>query len=595
MSGINLSESIIRHNTNSKSFQRGEICYRDGSVLSVTQRGEEIQAEVQGSEQQPYRVAIIPSNQHKLIAICNCAYNYEGWCKHIVATALTCIHEPDTIDKRPTLEQLLEQINHLQTQRLVQELVTEHPELIDEIDGYINAITTSPTITEKSSSTPKQIAIDSKKIKATVRQTFLDAVNSWESGDDYADETVNENILVMIHDAVENCDFDDAKSALAILTVITDACVSDWDYVANYGMDNDEIIPTLSKAWCEAVLSGELSAKERTDIQTNLETWQEEWNADFSLAITALQQGWDYPPLLKILAGNITQYGIWENQEIPDYASDLALIRLKILERQERDQEYLYLAESEKQTQQYLTMLGHLGRVEEAVTIAQSQMSTMEEAFALAQTLQKKKALQQALNIAQQGFNLPGKCRYQLGIWTSELAEELGDINAAILARKNAFQGNPTFANFQIIEELAGDNWGNIKLDLLQILRTVTMFGITEEKVNIFLHERLIEDAIFCVSELRSFDAELIYRVMDAAVSVNPDWVIENSRRRAEKIMDAGKSEYYRYAVEWLKKTRAAYLASDQQGEWKKYYQQLLDMHCRKYKLMELLRQRGMG
>jgi uncharacterized Zn finger protein len=78
-------------------------------------------------------------------------------------------------------------------------------------------------------------------------------------------------------------------------------------------------------------------------------------------------------------------------------------------------------------------------------------------------------------------------------------------------------------------------------------------------------------------------------------VSVNPDWVIENSRRRAEKIMDAGKSEYYRYAVECLKKTRAAYLASDQQGEWKKYYQQLLDTHCRKYKLMELLRQRGMG
>jgi uncharacterized Zn finger protein len=391
MSNINLSESVIRQNTNTKSFQRGEICYHDGSVLSVTQRGEEIQAEVQGSEQQPYRVAIIPSNRHKLTVICNCAYNYEGWCKHIVATALTCIHKPDTIDKRPTLEQLLEQINHLQTQRLVQELVTEHPELIEEIDGYINAITTSPTITEKSSSTPKQIVINSKQIKATVRKTFQDAVNSWESGYDYADETVNETILIMIHDAVENCDFDDAKSALTILTAITDACVSDWDYVANYGMDNDEIMLTLNKAWCEAILSCELTAKERKDIQMNLETWQDEWGSDFSLAITALQQGWDYPPLLQILAGNITQHGIWENQEIPDYASDLALIRLKILERQEREQEYLYLAESEKQTQQYLTMLGHLGRIEEAVTIAQSQMSTMEEAFALAQTLQKKR------------------------------------------------------------------------------------------------------------------------------------------------------------------------------------------------------------
>jgi uncharacterized Zn finger protein len=121
------------------------------------------------------------------------------------------------------------------------------------------------------------------------------------------------------------------------------------------------------------------------------------------------------------------------------------------------------------------------------------------------------------------------------------------------------------------------------------------MWGITEEKVNIFLHERLIEDAISCVSELRSYDAELIYRVMDAAVSVNPSWVIENSCRRAEKIMDAGKSEYYRYATEWLKKARAAYLASDRQGEWKKYYHRLLETHCRKYKLMELLRQKGMG
>jgi uncharacterized Zn finger protein len=330
MSGINLSESIIRHNTNAKSFQRGETCYRNGSVLSVTQRGEEIQAEVQGSEQQPYRVAIIPSNQHGLTAICNCPYNYDGWCKHIVATALTCIHEPNTIEKRPTLSQLLERIDHLQTQRLLEELVTEHPELIDEIDGYVNAIATSAKTTEKSP-TSNQIVINSKEIKATVRKTFRDAVNSWESGYDYADETVNEDILTMIQDAVEYCDFDDAKSTLAILTAITDACVSDWDYVADYGMDNDEIVPALNKAWCEAILGSELTAKERIDIQMNLETWQDEWNADLSLAITAVQQGWDYPPLLQILAGNITQHGIWENQEIPDYAGDLALIRLKIL------------------------------------------------------------------------------------------------------------------------------------------------------------------------------------------------------------------------------------------------------------------------
>ena len=47
----------------------------------------------------------------------------------------------------------------------------------------------------------------------------------------------------------------------------------------------------------------------------------------------------------------------------------------------------MYLAEAEGQTKQYLTMLGRLGRVEDVGKIAQTKMSTMEEAFALAQTL----------------------------------------------------------------------------------------------------------------------------------------------------------------------------------------------------------------
>ncbi|AFZ58303.1 SWIM zinc finger domain-containing protein [Anabaena cylindrica FACHB-243] len=593
MLSINISELVIRNNANAKSFQRGEACYQMDSVLSVTQRGDEIQGEVQGSEEQPYRVTIA-SHSNEVTAICTCPYNYDGWCKHIVAVALTCDRQPNIIENRPSLAQLLDKLNHIQTQYLVQELVEEHPELIDEIDGYVTAIA-SPAPTAKTTKSPRKQTVNTAQIKAKVHQTFRDAVNSWESGYDYADETVNEELQSLIADAVECCEQDDGNNALAILEAITDACVSDWNYVDDYGMDKDEILPALNAAWCEAILSTELTPEECTDMQINLETWQDEWSADFSLAIASLQQGWDYPPLLQILAGNTTQSGMWENQEIPYYADDLALIRLKLLERQERYQEYLYLASSEGQTKQYLTMLGHLGRVEEAVATAQTQMSTMEEAFALAQTLQQQKALQQALNIALQGLSLPGKCQHQLGIWAAELAENLDDINAAIIARKIAFQGNPTYDDYRIIENLAKENWVNIKSDLLQILRTVTMYGITEAKVNIFLHEGLIIDAISCVNELHSYNSELIYRVMDAAISVNPEWVIENSRRRAEKIMDAGKSEYYRDAVEWLKKARAAYLASNQQAEWKRYYHQLMEIHGRKRKLMELLRQKVMG
>ena len=77
---------------------------------------------------------------------------------------------------------------------------------------------------------------------------------------------------------------------------------------------------------------------------------------------------------------------------------------------------------------------------------------------------------------------------------------------------------------------------------------------------------------------------------MDAAISVNPDWVIENARPPAEKILNAKKSEYYDDAIVWLKKVRAAFSESGRQTEWKAYREQLLKDHGRKSKFMALFK-----
>lgn len=99
---------------------------------------------------------------------------------------------------------------------------------------------------------------------------------------------------------------------------------------------------------------------------------------------------------------------------------------------------------------------------------------------------------------------------------------------------------------------------------------------------------------IAVVTDLHSYHSDLIHRVMDAAVTHNPNWTIENACRRAESIMDAGKAESYRHAVNWLKKVRAAYLQANRQTEWSAYRTQLMTTHARKRKLMEMLRQRDM-
>ncbi|MEH2229740.1 MAG: SWIM zinc finger family protein [Nostoc sp.] len=590
MSIPQISEFTIRRHANAKSFQRGEAYYNAGAVNAVIQRGHLVQADVMGTEARPYHVSLNFDSSGLTSVKCTCAYDYEGWCKHIVATMLVCARNSENIEQRPTLEELLNRLNYIETQRLLQELVAEYPPLIEAIDRHVSWMT-NPADNQTTIKFVRHNTLDPAPFRRQVRQILKDTVRYFEEG--YEEDPIGEDLLSVVQTAVDFSERGEGENAIAILSAITSTCAENWDDVAEYGAENDEVVAELNNAWCEAVLIAELTPEEKVDIQINLEAWQDEWNADFGLIMEALRQGWDYPPLVQVLQGNITERGAWE-EDVPDYADDLALIRLKILERQERYQEYLYLAEAEGQTQQYLTMLGRLGRVEEAIDAAQTQMNSMKEAFALAKTLSVQGALQQALDIAQSGLNLPGNCQYELGIWTSDLASELGNSEAALLAIKAAFQIKPSFVDYLKMAELAGENWESVKTDLLRIVRTYSGWGTESAKVDIFLHEGLIDDAIAIASELSSDRSELIYRVMDAAIPDNPGWVIANARRRAEKIMDAGKAEYYYYAVEWLKKARNAYLKSGKKADWLSYRENLMQTHARKRKLMGMFQQSDM-
>lgn len=592
MSIPKISEATIRLNATAQSFERGEAYYQSDCVVSLTRRGNLLQAEVEGSEVQPYRVNLSFDEGGFTETHCTCPYDYDGWCKHIVAALLVCQRQPEIIEERPTLKQLLDRLELVQIQSLLQSLVEEHPELIDEIDSHVSLMT-APTPSKQTAKSPRRTtSVDPAPFRQQVRQILRNAARSLEEGYEEEDP-ITEEIQEIIQKAQGFTEQEDGNNALVILQAIVEACIKDWEDVEEYGAENYEVVLALNEAFTEAILSAELTREEKVDLRVNLESWQDEWSADFNMSLAALSQDWDYPPLQQILQGNITQRGVWEGQT-PDFADELALIRLQILDRQERYQEYLYLAEAEGQTKQYLTMLGRLGRVEEAMTAAKTQMESMEEAFALAQTLRSQGSLAQALEIAQNGLNLPGNCQYDLASWTSDLAEGLGDRTSALNARAIAFKAMPSFGDYRKVEELAGESWSTVKLELLNALRDGKNWGLSEAKVDIFLHEGLIDDAIAAVSNLSSYESAQIHRVMKEAIAYRPDWVIENAIPRAEDIIEPGKAEYYDRAVEWLKKARAAYLETGRRSEWSAYRANLMKTHARKHKLMGLMKHRDL-
>ncbi|MBD0394567.1 MAG: SWIM zinc finger domain-containing protein, partial [Microcoleus sp. C1-bin4] len=167
---------------------------------------------------------------------------------------------------------------------------------------------------------------------------------------------------------------------------------------------------------------------------------------------------------------------------------------------------------------------------------------------------------------------------------------ELGEDEVALNARIQIFKIQPSFRDYSLVKELARDSWSTLKADLLATLKTNESWKFTDAKVYIFLHEGMIEDAIALADGLSYYESALIHRVMGAAISHSPDWVITNACRRAASIMDQGKSSEYNLAIKWLEKARAAYLHTGQNLQWSAYRSQLMQVHSRKRKLMEMLK-----
>lgn len=588
-----LSETTLRRQATAQSFERGEDYYQSGAVGRLQQRGNTLQAEVEGSEVEPYTVCLTFDDSGVTAADCSCPYDYGGWCKHIVATALACLREPESIEERPTLEALLERLDLPQTRDLVQELIAEQPRLMEIVDDYVQKLA-EPAPSPQPATPARRSSIDPASYRRAVQQILRGAVRDWESGRD--DDSIQYDLQALIDKAQDFTEHGDSPNALVALEAITRACVDHWDEVAEYGAESDDVVAALDQAWTEAILSTDLASKEKTALQQHLTDWQDELGGSFAMSREALRQGWDDPALQRVLQGHTTESGAWD-AEAPDFADDLARIRLKILDRQQRYQEYLHLAEAESQSEQYLTMLARLGRVEDAMEAAKTHLDSLETAFALARALRDKEALAPALAIAQTGLNLPGPPhrQYELAVWTSELAEGLGDSQKALTARIAAFKVRPSLGDYQKALKLAGAGEPTVRAELLQVLRQHQGWDSASAKVDIFLQEELLDDAIAAVKDLGYYQADLVKQVMAAVLNQRPDWVIENAARRAEEIMDAARSNAYHHAVEWLQQARAAYLASGRQAAWQAYRTRLMQLHARKYKLVGMLKQRELA
>ena len=380
----------------------------------------------------------------------------------------------------------------------------------------------------------------------------------------------------------------DAAAATDVITAMIEAWgggiagLDEWIAEVNQDAFQDAA-SNLGVLLAEALLSQNFSPEQRDQWLARVEDWGDE-AVTLDIVETALDQWWDYPPLVAAMQGNITEQGAWEG-EAPDFADELTLARLRILERQGRTQEYIHLAEAEEQTSLYVNMLARSGQVARAVAEARQWTQSPTEILSLAKVLVEQGERAAALDVAGHGLDMTGQgSKTELARWTVTLAQGADDPALALRAAQTAFTSSYELADYQVVERLAGAHWPAVKTGLLEQMARSTSY----HKVDIYLYEHMLVEAMAVVDG--SFYSGDLERVIQATRAEFPDWGIRKCQRQAEGIMNAGKAKDYDTAVAWARTARDIYLQHDREAEWQAYLAGLLEVHARKYKLVPMLR-----
>jgi uncharacterized Zn finger protein len=607
-----LTEAMIRQRSEGQTYERGRDYYDNSAVSDVTLRGQQVIAEVEGSDYDPYLVTITFNAQGLVATDCTCPYDWGGDCKHIVAVLLACLHEGAEVEVKPDAAAILTTLQDEQLRPLLLHLLTHHPQLLDDIEWFqARPVPNAAAAQPQTSTTPQIVTVKTDTYRRQVRG-FLRGLERMSRSEAYWQvSSVVNDISELLADVQTQLEQGQGRNALAILEAITEEYVESWYELDDSDGDAGSFFDELSLPWAEAILSSDLTPAEREGWSDRFGTWNTQladYGVDdpFTAAMYAADEGWDDPSVQRLLQGlpvpaeqDENDEGEFEDEDDfeddedewndePELMTDLITARLNILQRQGRTTELLNLARLTGQHLPYLRGLMAQGKIGEALSYTRQNVSQVGIIHQFTQLLMARDEVAAAFDIAEYGLSLPDPMynndKVMLATWIRDEAIKANQLNLARQAGEIALRQSPTLANYQALAPLLGKAWDTWKKPFLEGLRRSGK-GVSQEKAQIFLLERMDAAAITLANE-NAYDYHLAELVVDALYARQPDWAVQMARRQAEPIMDGGKSQQYHHALRWVEKAKKAYLSANRRDEWLVYVDELLSKHARKYSLV---------
>ncbi|MBU2610541.1 MAG: SWIM zinc finger family protein [Chloroflexi bacterium] len=580
-----LTENDVENYIPDPYFQRGRNYYHNGAVFDTVRRGSRIEGYCEGSASEPYHVLVTLAE--KGIAGDECTCPMDGGCKHVVALLLAWVHKPEEFSERQPVNSALAGKTKDELIALVQAMLKREPELERLLDLPM------PNISGEGGQ--RRTRVDAETYRRQIRYAMRDAYD-WEAVFGIAREIGS---VVDIGD-----DFagqDDWENAQIVYQAVLDEALPHYMETQDEGDIGSEIgraVDGLGE--CLAARAGDTGAR-RAILASLFEMLK--W--DVGEGGLGMSDG--VPELLREHATTEDRAGIrkWITAEIKNisgsewgqnYRREVWGQLLLSFADEENVDEFLKQAEKQGFHQPVFDKLIQLGRLDEALEVAQKHLTTTGwERLQAAQALYAAGRKDDALAFAKAG--LPDK-DLRLAAWVAEEYARRGDTAGALELQLTRWQARPEMNLYETLEQLAKKlrQWESLRPRLLTELEKGSHAALLAD---IYLRDKEW-DAAWAVAEnartpLPAWGWEnLRLHVAQASDKHRPEKAIPAYLDAAERLIAQQGRKNYAAAAVYLRRARDLFNATKKSSEWQKTIADLRQRHRNLPALQDELRKAGL-
>jgi uncharacterized Zn finger protein len=490
-----ITEVKIRKLATSKVFERGEDCYENDAIIDPVLQGVTLRAECEGSEYEPYQVSVTLNEKGIDDLHCNCPYDYEGICKHLVALLLTYVHEPKSFRVIPPLKEMLADRSKEELVAIINEMIEREPKLI--------------SIVELAATTQK--AKEEKKIDVSAYHRQAKRAMRSESA-----HLIERELIALCKTAERFAKAGDYLNAGAIYHASLEEAVYGYDDMV-LSMDEDGDIAVIvddlaegligclkkgnadiktRQAWLNVLLDGELKDLELGGVDfvscardaLLKETNDEEWKA-----------------IERHVRGLIPASREWEREHLVGFLVDG-------MERRKRKDDAKALVREMGTEEQNIYLLIEERKIDEAVKRIHNILTTKPGTLTyFADALVQAKAKDEALKLV-----IEQKQDWKTKEWLAKYFRAHGTKEEALEAQKGFFLDSPSVEKFKALRETANklNKWEPVRLEVLNKIEKDKKIG---PLIEIALFEKDVARALELLPDVRDSWQDYKWEVASAA------------------------------------------------------------------------------